>query len=308
MPSQRPPPVMAPPAAPYEEEEDEEAQTGEDQAASPPPASSGSSKVVLFAALGVVALLVLGAVGFFLLRGPATGFLLVNVDLPAEARKVMSVTLTSAEGTQTLAASPTGSIVQPVPAGPAVVQVSAEGYEPFTQKVDVLPGQQVTQVQAALKRSVRTVSLVLSTRPDDAEVKVDGKVLRPKGSQDFLFKDLPAGDSLMVEVSAPGFKPFKKTFAYAETLQVKAMLEAEEAEAPKEVAVRVESTPAGATIFAGGKDLGVVTPATVKLSPSVKRVELRLRCYTDAAVDVESPSSGEPSVVKGSLKKIPRCR
>jgi uncharacterized protein YdeI (BOF family) len=300
MPAPRPPPVVA--APPPAREEEEEELTGEDLPVPPPPTSSGPNRVMLFAALGVVALLVLGAVGFFLTRGPATGFLLVNVELPAEARKSMSVSLTSAEGTQVLAASGSGSIVQAVPAGPAVVKVDAEGYESFTQKVDVQPGQQVTQVQATLKRLQKTVSLVLSTRPEDAEVKVDGKVLRAKGDQEFLFKDLPAGDSLVVEVSAPGFKPFKKTFPYAEQLQVKAVLEAEE------VAVRVESTPAGATIFAGGKDLGVVTPATVKLPPTVKQLELRLRCHTDAALDVAAAPAGEPPVVQASLKKIPRCR
>jgi hypothetical protein len=195
-------------------------------------------------------------------------------------------------------------MLEQVPAGPVVVLVSAEGYEPYTQTVQVTEGQQVTRVDATLKRLVKTASLVLSTRPADAEVKVDGKVVRKQGSRDVFIKDVPANESLLVEVSAPGFKPFQKQYPHGgdAPVEVQAELEA------REYALRVESTPEGATIFAEGRDLGVVTPAVVKLPPSVRQVRLRLKCYNEAELDVDPPRAGDEAYVKGSLKKIPRCR
>jgi hypothetical protein len=262
---------------------------------------------MLFAALGVVALLALGAVGFFLTRGPSLGFLMVNVDLPAEVRAHTSVTLTTQAGPQAFNPPASWPMLEKVAAGPVVVLVSAEGYTPFTQTVQVAAGQQVTRVDASLKRLVKTASLVLTTKPADAQVKVDGKVVRAQGASDVFLKDVKAGDELLVEVSAPGFKPFTKKFAHTgdEPVQVKAELEAD-GEA-SQYAVRVESVPAGATIFADGEDTGAVTPATVKVPASVKQVKLRLKCYTDATLPVEATDDGTASV-KGSLKRLPRCR
>ncbi|XXF76552.1 protein kinase [Myxococcaceae bacterium GXIMD 01537] len=289
----RPPPMV--------ERDEEDEQDEEEEQVSEPAAPTGGkpNRMPLFAAIGAGVLLLLGAAGYFATRGPATGFLMVNVDLPAEARSKVSVTLNAnAMGTPA-----TWPMLEQVPAGPVVVMVSADGYEPFTETVEVMAGQQVARVQASLKRLVKTASLVLSTRPSDAEVKVDGKVVRPQGSQDVFIKDLPAGESLLVEVSAPGFKASRKTYPHAgsEPVQVKAELEVDE------FPVRVESSPEGATIFAGGRDLGV-TPATIKLPPSVKTLELRLKCFSGAELSVTPPAAGDVGYVKGSLKKIPRCR
>jgi hypothetical protein len=300
-------PAVPPPRAPVMEAEEEEEEEEVTDSSRVPKAPAAPNRVALFAIVGVVALMALGAVGFFLTRSPATGFLMVNVDLPSEARGRATVALTSqANGAQSFNPQKWPMLEQ-VASGPVVVVVSADGYEPFSQTVEVVAGQQVTRVDATLKRLLKTASLVLSTRPADAEVKVDGKVVRKQGSKSAFVKDVPADESLVVEVSAPGFKPFQKKYTHSgeEPVEVSAELERL---APEEYAVRVESTPAGATIFAEGKDLGAVTPAVVKLPPSVKQVKLRMKCFDEAELDVEPPEDGEQAYVKGSLKKIPRCR
>jgi eukaryotic-like serine/threonine-protein kinase len=161
-------------------------------------------------------------------------------------------------------------------------------------------------VVPTLESQVKAVSMVLATVPQDAEVKVNGKIVRAQGSQDSFIKDLPASEEMAIEVHAPGFKAFQQKYApptSSEPLQVTVRLE------PAELAVQVESEPAGATILASGKELGRVTPALVKLPAGVKQVTLRLKCFEDAELPVNPPTSGEsPAVVKGALKKQPGCK
>jgi hypothetical protein len=159
-------------------------------------------------------------------------------------------------------------------------------------------------VSAELESLVKTVSMVLAVVPQDAEVKLNGKIIRAQGSQDAFIKDLPASDEMVIEVNAPGFKPHQQKYtppAGSEPLQVTVRLE------PAELAVRVESEPEGATILASGKELGATTPAVVKLPAGVKQVTLRMKCFDDAELPVPS-TSGETPVLKGELKKQPGCK
>ncbi len=268
-------------------------------AAEPPEPASGPNRMMIFGGIaGVVVLLVVGLV-VLLTRSPPTGFIMV--ELPPDARSKAQVTL----NTQPVPPS-TGDILQQVTAGPVVVMVSAEGYKTFTDTVTVQEGTQVTRVVAALEPLVRKVSMVLSTEPADAQVKVNGEVVRAQGARDVFIKDIPASGELVVEVSAPGFRKFQEKLtapAGSEPLQVSAKLAAEE------MAVRVESEPAGATILASGRDLGEITPAVVKLPASTRRITLRLKCFEEAEVPVSPPASGEAeALVKGSLKKQPGCK
>jgi hypothetical protein len=192
-----------------------------------------------------------------------------------------------------------------VPAGNVVVMVTADGYKTFQETVAVQEGTQVTRVVAALEPLVKTALMVLATEPVDAEVKVNGKVVRPHGSKEMLLRDIPATSDMVVEVSAPGFQSLQQKVSPpsgSDPLQVSAKLNA------AELAVRVESEPAGATILASGKELGAVTPAVVKLPPGIKQVTLKMKCFDDADLPVNPPSSGEQALVKGSLKKQPGCK
>jgi hypothetical protein len=284
VPSTRPPPPVA-----LEAREEREA----------PPTILGQNRMVIFGAVGVLVLLVLGLVGFLMTRPPATGFIMV--ELPQQLKGKAKVSLNAQP-----ASVSDGVVLQPINAGPVVVAVSAEGYKAFTQTVTVQEGQQVTRVVPEMESTVKSVSLVLATTPVDAQVTLNGKVIRAQGAQSAFVKDQPAADEMVIEVRAPGYKPFQQKYAPptgSEPLQVTAKLE------PSEVAVRVESEPAGATILASGKELGAVTPATVKLPVGVKQVTLRLRCFEETELPVNPSTSGDsPAVVKGALKKQPGCK
>jgi hypothetical protein len=283
------PAVKQPPVARREDQEEQEA----------PPTLFGMNRMVVFGGAGGLLLLLLGIIGFLATRAPATGFIMV--ELPPQLKGKAQVTLNAQP-----AAVSNGVVLQPITAGPVVVAVSAENYKAFMQTVTVQEGQQVTRVVPEMESLVKSVSMVLATVPQDAQVTLNGKVVRAQGDQGSFIKDLPVADEMVVEVRAPGYKTFQQKYAAPagpEPLQVTVKLEA------AEVQVRVESEPAGATILASGKELGAVTPATVKLPVSVKQVTLRLKCFEETEVPVNPSASGDsPAVVKGSLKKQPGCR
>ena len=97
------------------------------------------------AALALVVLLLAGLLGW-LFREPPSGFLMV--ELPTEMRAGARVTLNGEE----LGVPSSWPMVQRTRAGRAEVHIEAPGYQPFTQAVDVLEGQQVTLLSAQLER------------------------------------------------------------------------------------------------------------------------------------------------------------
>ncbi|MFL5343664.1 MAG: protein kinase domain-containing protein [Hyalangium sp.] len=292
-PAHHPPPAVARPAPQVRVEQEEEQAPG-----NAPALLFGQNRNLVFAAIGAVAVILVLVAAFLLTRAPATGFIVVQ--LPQQVKGKARVMLNSQP-----ASVSEGFVLQPIASGPVSVVVSADGYTPFSQVVTVQAGQQTTVVPQ-MESLVKTVSMVVATVPQDAEVKLNGKVVREQGSQDSFIKDLPTSDEMAVEVRAPGFKSFQRKYAPPtgpEPLQVTVRLE------PAELAVRVESEPAGATILVSGKELGAVTPAVVKLPAGVKQVTLRLKCFEETELPVSPPASGEsPAVVKGSLKKQPGCK
>jgi hypothetical protein len=183
----------------------------------------GSNKMVLFGAIGAGALVVLGVVGFLLMRSPPTGFIMVELPPAVGAKAQVMLNAQPAQVSNNV-------VLEPVQAGPVMVAVSVEGYKTFTKTVEVQEGKGVTRVVPELEALVRSVSMVLATVPQDAEVTLNGKVVRAQGSQDAFIKDLPASDEMLVEVKAVGFKPFQQKYsppAGPEPLQVTVKLEPE---------------------------------------------------------------------------------
>jgi eukaryotic-like serine/threonine-protein kinase len=258
----------------------------------------GGNRKVLFLGIGGVALALIAVLAVLLLPSkPALGFIMV--ELPTSVRATAKVSLNGETVSST-----SGDILQQVPAGSVMVVVSAEGYKAFTQTVTVSEGTQVTRVAAVMDAVERKGFLVLSTQPRDAEVKVNGKVLRPQGSTALTF-EMGFNGPLSIEVSAPGHEPFTKSYTPPDgsnPLEVAVQLKSQM------VSVRVESEPAGATILVGNKQVGS-TPTDLELAPTIKQVTLRLRCFQDANVTVTAPAAGEPqALVRGTLKKQPGCR
>jgi len=308
--SSRPPPALAPgnPARPpprpepvEEEAQDEELPTTSVPALNGP--GKGLDKRVLYGLGGVVALVLVAVLGWLGL-GPGAGYVMLDLQrVPQEVRSRVSVTLDA----QPVPVDGSTTLLRQVPAGPVMVTVSAEGFKPFTKTVPVNSGKEVTSVEVVLESLVRTASLVLVTTPADAQVKVDGKVVREQGRSDAFIKGVPIGGSeWVVEVSAPQHKPASKRVPVSGEGPVEVSLKLEPV--ATKVSVKVDSRPAGAIIFAGGQELGE-TPATVQVNPSVRQLTLRLKCHNDAAVDVPASQAGESiSTETVTLKRQSRCR
>jgi hypothetical protein len=116
-----------------------------------------------------------------------------------------------------------------------------------------------------------------------------------------------SGDAWMVEVSAPGFKPQSKQVTVSGGGRAQATIKLEPL--VTKVAVKVESKPAGATIFVDGKDLGATTPATVQVPASSKLLLLKLKCHDAAEVDVPDSKDGqELAIAPVPLKRQRGCR
>ncbi|QSQ23939.1 serine/threonine protein kinase [Pyxidicoccus parkwayensis] len=304
----RPPPVVgqgqgargAAVAAHEEEEDDQERPT----AAVPALAGRGLDKrVMLFGALGLVALLVLAAVGFALSR-PGTGYILVDLQgVPAEARESVKVLL----DTQQVAVGKDTTLLREVTAGQVMVVVSAENYKPFTKTVEVAKGKDVTPVHVELESLSRTASLMLVTEPDDAEVKVDGNVVRPRGRKDRFIKGVPVtGQEWAVEVSAPEFKAASQKVSVSGSDPVEVTLKLQPLIV--KVPVRVDSKPAGAAIFVNGQDQGATTPAVVQVPAGTRQIQLKLKCHDEASADVTESEAGQGASARVSLKRQRGCR
>jgi serine/threonine protein kinase len=286
-----------------DEEEDEQ-----ERPTAPVPALAGrglDKRVALFAVLGTVALLVLGLLGWAL-SGPGTGYILVDLQrVPEGAQDKLQVML---DTQQVPLEKGSTTLLREVPAGRVMVVVSAVGYKPFTTTVEVTKGKDVTNVQAVLEHLSPSATLMLVTQPEDAEVKVDGKVVRPQGKTDAFFNDVPVnGEAWTLEASAPGYKSQLKQVAVTGGGRAQASFKLEPL--VTKVAVKVESKPAGATIFVDGKNLGATTPATVQVPASSKQLLLKLKCHDEAEVDVPDSKAGQELAIPSvSLKRQRGCR
>ncbi len=269
-------------------------------AAAPPP--SAPNRLPLFAALGGVVVLVLGVLIYLLVasRPPPTGFLMVNLDgLPQEVQARVRVNISGQE----VQMPASGPLLQPVPAGNAAVMVSVDGYKTYTNVVDVKEGTQVSRLEVQLERLTKSVALVVVTQPSDAEVVLDGKVVRAQGRAEPVISQVDVGSEAMVEVRAPGHKPYAQRVTIKEEKPVNMMAQLE----LEPIEVHVDSTPSGASIYVGAQQMGT-TPDVLKLSPSIKQVSLKLPCYDDAQVDVVPGADGAPARAVRELKRTKNCK
>ncbi|NOJ95681.1 protein kinase [Corallococcus coralloides] len=262
----------------------------------------GMDKRLLYGAVGLASLfLLVGVALVFSPSKPAQGYVMVELKtLEAKDSAMVSINAGPPEKFP-----PNGFALKPMSVGNVLVVVTAPGYEAFNQSVMVSEGANATQVPVVLKRQARSVVVIFKTQPDDAEVKIDSQVARKQGSHESVNNDfLLSNDAPLVEVTAPGYLPFIKKMAVNNNgLDVAATLE----RAPVEV--RIESTPEGAAIYQGNKDLGAVTPATIRVPWDTRRLTLKAKCHADEDVSVGMPSpAGSTVKVEATLKKQARCR
>ncbi|RJS25779.1 protein kinase [Corallococcus sp. H22C18031201] len=295
-------PPRFPPPPRIEEDDPSERTTAQVDAIPGSPRKSLDKRLVFGgAALGVLLLLV--AVGFAMRPGaPVQGYVMVELKT-TDAKEKAQVSINAQPGEKFPS---NGFVLKQVAAGQALIVVSADGFDTVTQTVQVAEGASPTQVKVSLTRQSRSMSLVVSTDPADAEVKIDDKVVRAQGARDMLIKDVQVqGDTLLVQVSAPNHKPFIRRIPVTgvSPLEVSAKLETDGYK------VRVDSKPAGATIVIGGKELTTITPAIIQVPPGMRQLTLRLKCFADLDVDLIPPAAGESqATASGSLKRLAgRC-
>ncbi|WP_375741799.1 protein kinase [Corallococcus interemptor] len=262
----------------------------------------GMDKRLLYGAVGLASLfLLVGVALVFSPSKPAQGYVMVELKTQeAKDRAMVSINAGPPEKFPS-----NGFVLKPMSVGNVLVVVTADGYEAFNQSVMVAEGTNATQVPVTLKRQARSVVVIFKTQPEDAEVKIDKQVARKQGEREQVLQDFSlSNDTPLVEVSAPGYQPFiRKLTVNKDGLDVVATLE----RAPVEV--RVESTPAGAAIFQGNKDLGAVTPATLRVPWGTRELTLKAKCHADEDVSVGTPSpAGSTVKVEATLKKQARCR
>jgi serine/threonine protein kinase len=136
------------------------------------PAPRAPNHLPLILSLVALMMVLMGAAVVFLkMRPEPTGFLLVRLSPQVHGSVRVSVS------GQELPVSKSGPMLRKVPAGPAVVLVSAEGYKPFTQSVVVQPGTTLTLLEVKLEREVRASapdgkSMGVRLEPEGFEVEV----------------------------------------------------------------------------------------------------------------------------------------
>jgi serine/threonine protein kinase len=260
-------------------------------------------QVLLFGAVGAVAAVLVAAVIILALnRQPAMGWIVVA--LPAEVEPKAHVNINGHD--EDLSKLQNHLLMKLLPIGQAVVLVTADGYEPYTEAVTVHEGQPIPQIRAKLKHSEETTELVVAVEPEQAEIKLDGQVVKHEGDRNGIYVgQIRVGQEVQLEVKRTGFKKFERRVAAAgagQPVRIPVRLDA------WEFPLAVGSDPKGATVSVNGRELGV-TPANVTVLGSAAAVVLRKRCYDELQLPLKLPEvpGAAPIPLNGTLRKQPGC-
>jgi serine/threonine protein kinase len=251
----------------------------------------------------LLGLLILGggaAAAAYFLRTPVTGRLVIDLT-PAEAKPLARLRV----GGTDLGVPARWPVVRSLPSGRVEVLVSADGYQPALVDATVPRGGDALPVVVSLQKAATTARLVIVSEPDDAEVRLNGAVVKRAGTRGFYVAEVPLGAPQDVQVRRPGYRPFSTQVSprTAETpTEVRTTLE------PLDIPVLVTSVPAGAVVFSGERMLGV-TPFSSRVPATATALTFRKRCFETAQVPLKLPEQPGPRVpVRATLRKVPGCR
>lgn len=178
----------------------------------------------------------------------------------------------------------TAPITQYVPAGPHMIRIAADGYDPYVRKVTVKPGARA-RITASLLKGGGTVEFQ-STAPG-ARVVIDEK---GTSAVPVRLKDIPTGDHSW-RVTAPGHEPAVGEFTLRDRGNVFVMAEL--------ISSRglfvVTTEPPGARVMLDGEDKGVTPLSLEGVSQGEHVVDLTLDGYarTFQLVDTSDGAKGE---------------
>ncbi|HZW87477.1 MAG TPA: protein kinase, partial [Myxococcaceae bacterium] len=253
-----------------------------------------------WALLVLVAIAAVSAAWVFGQREPATGRVVLDVS-PPEARGRVRLTVAGTD----LGVPNHWPVVQTTSSGKVEILASADGFKPALVEATVGRGNAPTSVLVALQRAATVARFTVLPEPDDAEVRLDGQVVKRSGSRGSFVGELVPGQEHSLQVRRAGYRPVEtKVSAKSaeEPVEVRTTLE------PLEFALLVSSTPPGAVVFSGERLLGV-TPLATRVTATAAALTFRKRCFETAQVPLHLPEQPGPRVpVKAALRNVPGCR
>jgi hypothetical protein len=257
------------------------------------------SRAWLWVLGGIVLLGGAGAAAFFS-REPSTGRVVLDVS-PPEARGRVRLTV----GGTDLGMPTHWPVVQAVPSGKVEILASADGFKPALVDATVGRGDAATPVLVALQRAATVARFTVLPEPDDAEVRLDGQVVKRAGTRGLYVGELAPGSEHSLQVRRAGYKPLETRVSAKnadEPVELRTMLE------PLEYPLQISSVPPGAVVFSGERLLGV-TPLATRVPATATALTFRKRCFETAQVPLHLPEQPAARVpVKAALRKVPGCR
>jgi eukaryotic-like serine/threonine-protein kinase len=235
-----------------------------------------------------------------LTREPATGRVVLDVS-PPEARGRVRLTVAGTD----LGVPTHWPVVQSAPSGKVEILASADGFKPALVEALVGRGNAPTSVLVALQRAATAARFTVLPEPDDAEVRLDGQVVKRSGSRGSFVGELVPGQEHSLQVRRAGYRPVEtKVSARSaeEPVELRTTLE------PLEFGLLVSSTPPGAVVFSGERLLGL-TPLSTRVPATASALTFRKRCFETAQVPLHLPEQpGARVPVRAALRKVPGCR
>lgn len=230
-----------------------------------PPPVDNTRKIIAIVLVVLVFILLLGVVGLLVQRlskpdAPHSGAVLITAQ-PATARILLN-------GAPFACAVPCR--IENLGVGTHLIEVVDANYKPFSQPIEVVAGK-VLPLDVILEPAGPKLGVVRVNFPDDIasmSVFVDGELRRREDLEPAI--ELPLGEHL-IEVIAPGFRPFKK-FAMVDGTELSVDVTMTESRFPLRV-----TAPSNSVVRLNGERIGTV-PVDLKLDPfTLNDLEVSLR-------------------------------
>ncbi|HTS80158.1 MAG TPA: protein kinase [Myxococcaceae bacterium] len=247
-----------------------------------------------------VAVLGIGSAAFLRVREPPAGRVVLDVS-PPEARGRVHLTVAGTD----LGIPTHWPVVHSVPAGTVEILASADGFKPALVDASVGRGESATPVLVTLQRAGTVARFTVLPEPDDAEVRLDGQVVKRSGTHGLYVGDLVPGAEHSLQIRRAGYKPVDTRVSARsadEPVELRTTLE------PLEFPLLITSAPSGAVVFSGERLLGL-TPLSTRVPATASALTFRKRCFETAQVPLRLPEQpGARVPVRAALRKVPGCR
>ena len=249
-------------------------------------------------ALAGVAALVASALLFLIStrRGPA----ILALDLPPALQGRAHLHLNDED----LGIPAHWPLLRRVHPGRTRVFVEVEGYLPFQRTVNVSALGELPVTLLSPLPLVEQARLVVATVPEDAEVRLDGRTVRARGTHELFLSELPVGKDALLEVSAPGFRSLSRTLR-AQTAGDAQVVRAELERDREDFTVRVTSRPSNALVWSRGQLLGR-TPLSFRSAGG--SIVVRQRCFSERQESIPAPDASGGALLHVELRRLSSCR